>query len=73
MPSTYTKLLCHVVFSTKLRAPYLAQPIRDDVFRYIAGIINRKNSMAVEIGGVEDHIHILMQITPTVALADLVR
>ncbi|MGE3317047.1 MAG: IS200/IS605 family transposase [Planctomycetaceae bacterium] len=73
MPSTYTKLLYHIVFSTKNRLPLLGKPIRDETFRYIAGIISEKDADAIQIGGVDDHVHLLLRIPPTISVADLVR
>lgn len=73
MPSTYSKLLCHLVFSTKTRLPLLGKPIREEVYRYINGIVKANDSAAIQIGGVDDHIHLLVQLPPTLAVADLVR
>jgi putative transposase len=71
--STYTQILYHIVFATKNRRRVLDQPRREDLFRYIWGIIKNKNCHLYRIGGVEDHIHILSSLHPTLALAELVK
>ena len=71
--STYTQILYHIVFATKNRQRVLDQPRRENLFRYIWGIIKNKNCHLYRIGGVEDHIHILSSLHPTLALAELVK
>jgi REP element-mobilizing transposase RayT len=71
--STYTSLTYHVIFSTKNRKPMLRDAIRDETYRYIAGIIANKEGRLVEIGGVEDHVHLLTSCSPRMALADFIR
>ena len=73
MGSTYTQIYYHIVFSTKERMPALTKDRREDLFRYIWGIIKNKQSHLYRIGGVEDHIHILTSLHPTVALAAFVK
>lgn len=71
--STYTAICYHIVFSTKDRAPALKADRRDDLFRYISGILNNRQCHLYRINGVADHIHILTSLHPTVCLADLVK
>ena len=71
--ATYTQIYYYLVFSTKERTPALTPDRREDLFRYIWGIIKNKNSHLYRINGVEDHIHILTSLHPTVALADLIK
>jgi REP element-mobilizing transposase RayT len=61
------------VFSTKDRATVLAQDRREDLFRYISGIIKNRSGHLYRINGVEDHLHILTSLHPTVALSDFVK
>lgn len=70
---TYTDITYHIVFATKNRAPTLDKPRRDDLYRFIWGIIKERQCHLYRIGGVEDHVHILTSLHPTVALADLVK
>ena len=71
--STYTQTLYHIVFTTKNREPVLAKERRDDLYKYIWGILRKRDCHLYRIGGVEDHIHILCSLHPSVALADLVK
>ena len=71
--STYTAIHYHIVFSTKDRTPVLKDERREDLFRYIWGIINNRRGHLYRINGVEDHVHILTSLHPTVCLADFVK
>ncbi len=71
--STYTQVYYHIVFSTKNRRPVLDPARRDDLFRYAWGIIKNHHGHLYRINGVEDHLHILSDLHPTVRLADLVK
>jgi len=71
--STYTQICYHIVFSTKGREPVLKADRREELFRYIWGILKNRQSHLYRINGVEDHLHILTGLHPTVSLADLVK
>ncbi len=71
--STFTQIYYHVVFSTKDRVPVLAADKREKLFRYAWGILKNKDCHLYRINGVEDHVHILTSLHPTVCLADLVK
>ncbi len=71
--STYTQIIYHLVFSTKHRIPCLTPEKRENLFRYIWGICKNKQCHLYRINGVEDHIHLLICLHPTVALSDLVK
>ncbi len=71
--STYTQIYYHIVFSTKNRERVLASDRREELFRYIAGIIQNHDCHVYSIGGVEDHVHVLTHVHPTIALAPLVK
>ena len=71
--SSYTQILYHIVFASKGRRRVLDKPRRDDLFRYLWGVVKNHDSHLYRIGGVEDHVHILSSLHPTVALADFVK
>jgi REP element-mobilizing transposase RayT len=73
MPSTHTSLHCHVIFSTKNRAPLLTPEIRLRVFEYLGGCLRRHEAQPLGIGGVADHVHLLFGFAPTASLSNLVR
>lgn len=71
--STYTQIIYQIVFGTKRRERTLTKDKRDDLFKYIHGLLDNKKCHLYQINGVEDHIHILVSLHPTVALASLVK
>ena len=71
--ATYTQTIYHIVFATKHRERVLDKPRREDLFRYIWGIVKNHDCHLFRLNGVEDHVHILTSLHPTVALADLVK
>ena len=70
--STYAQIIYHVVFSTKNRERVLGKPRRDDLYRFIWGVLQKHQCHLHRIGGVEDHVHILISLHPAVALSDLI-
>lgn len=73
MPSTHCNLLYHIVFSTKERTPVLKGELHAAVHKYLAGIVRGLEGVPLEIGGVEDHVHILAKLKPTLAISDALR
>jgi len=73
MSSTLTNLTCHIVFSTKYRQPLITPKLRDKLFPYIGGIIRNKGGALIRIGGVADHVHLVVNLRPDIALSDMVR
>jgi putative transposase len=73
MPSTHTSLHIHIVFSTKGRVPLIDGAWRSDLQAYIGGCLKRFDAFPQEIGGVADHVHLLIGIKPVHAIADLVK
>lgn len=71
MPSTYTNLLYHLVFSTKDRTPLITNDLREELYAYIGGIIRAEGGVQLEIGGIADHIHIVAKIKPLIAVSDM--
>ncbi len=72
-PNTYTKLYAHCVFTPKGRHSMLEDPIRENVHKYIYGIIKGLNCNPIAINGTEDHIHILVGFCPSISIENLVR
>lgn len=73
MPSTFACLSYHIVFGTKHRRGLLTAEVRPRVFEYLGGVVRNEGGSLTEIGGVEDHVHLLVKLKPTHALADFVR
>jgi REP element-mobilizing transposase RayT len=73
MANTYTSLNYHVVFSTKNREPWLEAAIRERLWPYIGGIARDNGMKALEVGGVADHVHLLVSIPASMALSKAVQ
>jgi len=73
MANTYTSLNYHVVFSTKNREPWLTVTVRGRLWPYLGGIARENGMKAVEIGGVSDHVHLLMWIPASIAVSKAVQ
>jgi len=70
---SYVQLLYHIIIRTKASQPVLPLEHSDELYRYIWGIIKNKNSVLYRINGMEDHVHILLSLHPTIALSDFMR
>ncbi len=73
MSNTYTSLNYHIVFSTKNREPWLKEDIRERLWPYLGGIARENGMKALEIGGVADHIHLLLSTPASMALSKAVQ
>ncbi|MEA1898783.1 MAG: IS200/IS605 family transposase [Bacteroidota bacterium] len=71
--SSYRQILYHIIFRTKNSRKTLPLHSRDKLFAYIMGIIKNKNCHLYRINGMKDHIHILSDLHPGIALADFMR
>lgn len=71
--SSYRQLLYHIVIRTKDNKPAIDLESSGQLYSYINGIARNKNSHLYRINGTEDHLHLLTDIHPTIALADFVR
>lgn len=70
---SYTNLLYHIVFATKGRYPLITNELRPDLHAYLGGTVRGLNGIALEVGGVSDHVHILAKIRPTIAVAEFLK
>ena len=73
MPQSLASILVHIVFSTKHRAPILADEIRDELHAYIGGILSNLKGTLLRAGSVEDHIHLLVALPRTCSTSELVQ
>ena len=60
MGSTFTSLHFHIVFSTKERREWIAEPWRDRLFEYLGGTVKGLDGVIQGVGGVADHVHLLV-------------
>jgi putative transposase len=73
MAGTYSQIYIQVVFAVKGRQNLLAKQWRDEVFKYMSGIITNKGQKPIIVNGVDDHVHTFIGLKPSMALSDLVR
>ncbi|HET7118757.1 MAG TPA: IS200/IS605 family transposase [Hanamia sp.] len=73
MPGTFSKLYIQVVFAVKGRENLIAKTWKDDLYKYIAGIIKGKEQKSIIVNGMPDHIHAFIGLRPTMKISDLVR
>ena len=71
--SSYRQHLYHLVFRTKGSLPTIRQDHVNDLYAYITGITKHKKSHLYRINGVENHLHILTDINPSIAPIDFMR
>jgi putative transposase len=73
MPSSFTSIHIHAVWATAHRTPWLAPHIREELFPYTNAILQRLGCQVVAMNGVEDHVHLLFWMHPTLAPAALMK
>ena len=73
MPQSFGSLHCHIVFSTKHRRAQLAIELHPRLFEYAGGILRNRECRLVAAGGMPDHVHLLVSMSRTAAVADVVR
>ncbi len=73
MPGTYSRLLYHVVFSTKGRVQAIAPAIQQRLYEFIGGIVRGEKGTTYQIGGTRDHVHMLIRWRTEESVATLMR
>ncbi|WDF64637.1 IS200/IS605 family transposase [Flavobacterium sp. KACC 22763] len=73
MANTYTQIHIHFVFAVKYRRAMIHKNWKDELFKYISGIIKNNNHKLLAIKGVSDHIHILIGIRPVQSISELMK
>src|SRR4051812_20316499 len=73
MANTYSNLFYHIIFTTKGRTNLISPEIEARVWAYIGGIARKHELIAVQIGGIENHIHVLILAKPKIAPSQIVQ
>ncbi len=73
MAGTFSQIYIQYVFTVKGRHNLMQKPWRNEVFKYIAGIIKAKGQKSIIVNGVADHIHVFVGLRPSICISDLVR
>jgi putative transposase len=69
MSHRYASLLVHCVFSTKERKPLIPEPMKSKLWAYIGGIARANKFKALAVGGMLDHVHVLLSLPATLTVA----
>lgn len=73
MANTYSQIYVQIVFAVHGRENLIKPEWKEELYKYIAGIVKNHDQKPLAVGGVADHIHILLGIEPSIKLSDLVR
>jgi len=73
MANTYSQIFIHAVFTVKSRENIIIKIWRDDLHRYISGIITKEQCKSLAVGGWEDHIHVFFGMPVTKNVSDIMR
>ena len=73
MSQSLSRILLHLVFSTKNREPWLDSDLRPRVFAYLAELGRDMGCTVYRVGGVADHIHVAMELPRTMSVAEFVK
>lgn len=72
MANTYNQIYIHLVFAVKYRDAVIDKSWRQELFQYMIGLIENRKHKVYAIGGMSDHIHILVSLSPKQAISELV-
>jgi REP element-mobilizing transposase RayT len=73
MAGTFSQIYIQYVFAVKGRENLLNRGWRQEVFRYMSGIIKNKQQKPIIVNGVSDHVHLFVGLKPSMAISDLIR
>ena len=73
MANTYTQIYIHIVFTVEGRQGLIRKENKEELHKYITGIIQSKGQKLIAINSMPDHVHILIGLKPNIALSGLVR
>jgi putative transposase len=73
VPNTYSQVYIQIVFAVKGRQHFITELMREDLQRFITGIIQQKKQKLMALYCMPDHVHVFVSIQPSVAISDLVR
>ena len=73
MANTYTQIYIQIVFAVKGKQSLILKENREELHKFITGIVSRRNQKLFAVFAMPDHVHILLSMSPTVSISDLVR
>ena len=72
MPQSFSCLHTHIVFSTKHRYPFLSPDCTERLYPYLGGLVRNRKCTLLRVGGIADHVHLLVRVARDIAISDLV-
>ena len=72
MPQSLARILVHLIFSTKNREPSLSPDLQVELHPYLASVLDNDGCSSLQVGGVEDHVHLLFGLPRTLTIAQVV-
>ena len=72
MSQSLSNILVHIIFSTKLSKPFIAQSIKNELYSYMASILKDCDCSPIIIGGIEDHVHVLCKLSKTRSMSSVI-
>lgn len=73
MANTFSQIYIQTVFAVENRQSLITPDFKEDLYKYMTGIVKNQGQKLIAINGMPDHVHILIGLKPAMALADLVR
>lgn len=73
MANTYTQIHIHIVFTVQGRRSLIPSQHKEELFKYITGIVKKRKQKLIAINGMSDHVHMFVGLTGDIAISDLVR
>ena len=73
MANTFSQIYIQTVFAVSNRQSLIKPEFKEDIYKYVTGIVKNQGQKLIAINGVADHVHLLIGLRPAMALADLVR
>jgi len=73
MPASYSKLLYHCVFATQDRLPLIHEGVARELYPYMASVLPRRKGRMLKVGGMKDHVHVLLELSTDTPVAEAMR
>lgn len=73
MPNTYSQIYVQIVFAVKGRENLISKNNREELHKYITGIVDNRGQKLIAVFCMPDHLHLLVGLKPSIAISDLVR
>ena len=73
MANTYSQIYIHLVFAVKYREGVIASSWQQELYAYMIGLVEARGHKVYAIGGIKDHVHLLVSMSPNQSISDMVR